>query len=125
MYQSVGLFHSMFYLDRGMEGKFPGGVPETFFQGSQGLKLYFQGGQGKLSKGVIPVKTSLPGDHTQKIGFLRAIFGIATPLGISGPKVSKENCLAHSKPKCYNPCLGKTLELWIIPAAQAIFLSNA
>ena len=39
---SNGLFH--FYPYRAIEEKFPGGVPETFFQGSQGLKSCFQGG---------------------------------------------------------------------------------
>ena len=34
--------------------------PETFSKGVR-LKLYFQGGQGKISQRVIPVKTSLRG----------------------------------------------------------------
>ena len=33
IYQSIGLFHSIFYSCRGMEGKFLGGVPETFSKG--------------------------------------------------------------------------------------------
>ena len=40
----------------------------NIFKGSQGVKLYFQGGQGKFAKGVIPVKTSLPGGHTYHDG---------------------------------------------------------
>ena len=33
MYQSIGLFHSIFYSYRDMEEKFAGDVPETFSKG--------------------------------------------------------------------------------------------
>ena len=33
MYHSIGLFPSIFYPYRGIERKFPGGVPETFSKG--------------------------------------------------------------------------------------------
>ena len=51
----------MYYPYRGMERKFPEGVPETFSKGvkdqnyiSKWVRASFQG--------VIPVKTSLPGE---------------------------------------------------------------
>ena len=36
------------------------GCARNILQGSQGLKSSFQGGQGKSSRGVIPIRTSLP-----------------------------------------------------------------
>ena len=59
MYQSTGLFRSIFYPYRGMEGKFPGVCQEHFPKESR-TKIIFLRGQRKFSKGVIPVKTSFP-----------------------------------------------------------------
>ena len=36
------------------------GCARNILQGSQGLKLSFQGGQGKFSRGIIQVRASLP-----------------------------------------------------------------
>ena len=76
------------------------GVCQEHFPRESRTEIIFPRGQGKFSKGLILLKTSLLGDHTLKIGFLRVIFGIVTDPGISGQKMNKENCFPY-------PCMDK------------------
>ena len=102
-----------------MKGEFPRGVPETF---SKGVKDH-----NYISKGVrasFPKGSYQSGQAFLKIGFLRAIFGIVTRPGIPGPKVNKESCLAHSKPKHYHPSRANFKNL-AHPSHPGNFLSNA
>ena len=91
-----GLFH--FLPIQGYGREIPWGCARNIFQGSQGLKLSFQGGQGKFSRGIIPVKTSL---QVGPIVFLWGHFGI-TPWN-SSPKVNSENCLPCMHKKWNSP----------------------
>ena len=82
-----GLFHFLTIQGHGRET--PWRCARNIFQGSQGLKLSFQGSQGKFSRGIIPVRPSLPvGSY---LVFVWAIFGI-TPWN-SSPKANF--CLPH------------------------------
>ena len=53
-----GLFH--FLPIQGYGREIPRGRARNIFPGSQGLKLSFQGGQGRFSRGIIQVRGSLP-----------------------------------------------------------------
>ena len=67
--------YSIFYQYRGMEGKFQGGVRETF---SKGVRASFPEGSYKLGH-------AFQWDHTLKIVFPWTIFGMTRP-GIQAQK---------------------------------------
>ena len=78
-----GLFH--FLPIQGYGREIPRGRARNIFQGSQGLKLSFQGSQGKFSRGILQVMASLPVGSYLENCFPMAIFGI-TPPGIPSQK---------------------------------------
>ena len=86
-----------------MKGKFPSGVPETFSK----RVSYLSKGSGKASfpDGSYELGQAFQWDHTWKIVFLWAMFGI-TPWN-SSPKRNLENCLPYTcMDKKWNSSLG-------------------
>ena len=96
------------YSIQGYGREIPWGCARNIFQESQRLKLSFQGGQGKFSRGIIPVRVRI----SLLVGsYLENCF----PMGRfwhhpsnSSPKVNLENCLPY-------PCMGKK---WNSPLAD-------
>ena len=58
----------------------------NIFQGSQGLKLFFQGGQGKFSRGIIQVRACLPVGSYLENCFPMGHFWYNPPPGIPAQK---------------------------------------
>ena len=71
---SNGLFH--FLPIQGYGREIPRDCARNTFQGSQGLKLSFQGVMASFPEGSYKIGQAFQWDHTWKIVFLWAIFGI-------------------------------------------------
>ena len=74
-----------------MEGKFPGGVPETF---STGVKDISKAVRVSFPKGSYQSTQAFQGGRTWKIGFQRVTFGITTPPGMPEPNVNRTTKIA-------------------------------
>ena len=104
-----GLFHFLSIQRCGR--KIPWGCARNIFQGSQGLKLSFQGDQGKFSRGVIPVRTSLLVGSNFKNWFPKGFFW-QHPLEFQAQKLNLEIAF-------HTPCMAKK---WNTPIIKMCYV---
>ena len=90
--QNVAIELFDFLSIQGFGSQIPWGCARSIFQGSQGLKLFFLGGQDKFSRGVMLVRAS-------RGTFSRGLF-----LENWFPKGDfwKKNGIAHCRPSLFN-----------------------
>ena len=71
---TFGCQYSNFYPYRGMEGKFPGSVSETFSKGVRDWNYLFKGARKSFPEGSYQLAQAFQWDHTWKIVLLWSHF---------------------------------------------------